>query len=132
MSTKGKGTRAERELLHLFWDAGWACTRAAGSGSIPLPSPDLLCGNGSSFLALECKALRGSQKSFSFQEIADLEAFALRFGAQAYVALRFDRSGWFFLSTKALKKTARGNYSVTLRFAQEQGLSFAQLVGGHL
>ena len=129
MSTKRKGTRAERELLHLFWQAGWACTRAAGSGNVRLPSPDLLASNGSMALALECKSIAGSQKSFPAAEIADLEEFSSRFGARAFVGVRFDRSGWFFLPTTALKKTASGNFSVTLNHARATGVSFAELVG---
>lgn len=38
---KKKGIAAERELLHLLWDKGFACCRVAGSGSIPEPNCDL-------------------------------------------------------------------------------------------
>ena len=38
MSLKSKGSNAERQLLHMFWDAGWACLRSAGSGSMNHPS----------------------------------------------------------------------------------------------
>ena len=129
MSTKSKGTRSERELLHLFWDAGWACTRAAGSGNVSLPSPDLLVGNGGRSFALECKSISGTQKSFPAREIADLEEFATRFGALPIIAMRFNRLGWFFFATKDLKKTPAGNYSVTLNFAREHGLRFEDFVG---
>ena len=34
---KSKGTRTERELLHMFHEAGFGGIRAAGSGSTTLP-----------------------------------------------------------------------------------------------
>ena len=34
MSTKSKGTNAERELIHNLWANGYAAIRSAGSGSM--------------------------------------------------------------------------------------------------
>ena len=42
MSTKSKGTNAERELIHAFWGKGYAAIRSAGSGSMKYPSPDII------------------------------------------------------------------------------------------
>jgi Holliday junction resolvase - archaeal type len=43
---KSKGSKAERDLIHLFWSKGFAAMRAAGSGSSQHPSPDILAGDG--------------------------------------------------------------------------------------
>jgi Holliday junction resolvase len=56
MKLKAKGSNAERELVHMFWDKGWAAIRVAGSGSSQYPSPDVLAGNNLRKLAVECKA----------------------------------------------------------------------------
>ena len=58
MGSKKKGTRAERELIHMFFKSEpWASVRVAGSGSMPFPCPDLVAGNGKRVLAIECKSL---------------------------------------------------------------------------
>ena len=59
---KSKGTRGERELFHLFWNNQWGCIRTAGSGSTPLPAPDLLASKKNRYLAIECKVLKNNIK----------------------------------------------------------------------
>src|SRR3989344_2985518 len=54
MSVKQKGSKAERELLHMFWAKNFATIRSAGSGSMKYPGPDLLVGKKDwRFLSLE-------------------------------------------------------------------------------
>ena len=48
---KSKGTRAERELLHLFWENEWACMRSAGSGSTTQNSPGTSTTQGLEFMS---------------------------------------------------------------------------------
>jgi len=72
MKVKKKGTNAERELVHMFWKAGWAGVRVAGSGSIGYPSPDVIVGNGARRLAIECKATKDRKKYFQRKEILEL------------------------------------------------------------
>ena len=128
MGSKNKGTRAERELLHMFYDTKiWACFRAAGSGSIPIPCPDLIAGNSSRILAIECKALKEKTKYFDKQEIKDLEEFANKFGAEPWLAVRFDNVGWFFVKSDQLDKTNK-NPSISLEKAKKEGLSFENLI----
>ena len=75
MSTKGKGTRAERELFHMFWETGsFIGVRSAGSGSTPIPNPDLIVGNGEKTFAIECKALKSGSKYFPKKEIDELRS----------------------------------------------------------
>ena len=50
---KSKGSKAERELISMFWKKGFAAMRAAGSGSTHHPSPDIVAGNGKYFFAIE-------------------------------------------------------------------------------
>ena len=64
MSFKSKGINGERELVHMFWNRGWACLRIAGSGSSKYPSPDILAGNKLRKLAIECKITKDQKKYF--------------------------------------------------------------------
>ena len=48
---KSKGSKAERDLIHMFWAKGFGAMRAAGSGSTQHPSPDVIAGNGKTFFA---------------------------------------------------------------------------------
>ena len=126
--SKAKGSRAERELFHMLWNAGWAVVRSAGSGSTPLPSPDLITSNGKKSLAIECKSIKGSSKHFPKEEIEDLSFFSQRFGAQPFIGVRFDHKGWFFLPVEAMHKTESENFSITLKLALEKGISFKKLI----
>jgi len=42
---KAKGSAGEREMVRFFNESGFACIRAAGSGSQRYPSPDILAAN---------------------------------------------------------------------------------------
>lgn len=126
--SKNKGTRAERELLHMFYDTEkWICLRAPGSGNIPIPSPDLLAGNGIRHLAIECKSVKKNSKYLSKQEITDLKTFANKFGAEPWIGIRFDNIGWYFLTLQDLKKSGK-MYAVTLELAKRKGLNFKELI----
>ena len=89
MSTKSKGTNAERELIHKFWAEGYASIRSAGSGSMKYPSPDILTAKEGKILAIECKITKSKSKYFETNEIDDLNRFAEIFGAIPYIAIKF-------------------------------------------
>lgn len=125
MNTKAKGTNAERELIHMFWDKGLACLRAAGSGSMKYPCPDLIVGNNARKLAIEVKRPGNKYQHLDKKEIEDLEEFSRLFGAEAWVAVKF--KDWFFLTLEDLNKT-ENNYSITKETAERKGLSFKQLI----
>ena len=91
---KSKGSKAERELIHMFWSKGFAAMRAAGSGSTQHPSPDVIAGNGRIFFAIECKASADPVKYIEKDKVNQLDLFANSFGARAIVALRFDNEKW--------------------------------------
>lgn len=126
--TKRKGTRVERELLHMLYKNGWMVNRSAGSGSIPLPNPDLLAGKEGRILAIECKAIKNENKFFPEKEINELSLFSEKFGAEPWIAIKFDNKGWFFLSPNRLNKTKTGNYSISLNLAKEKGIPFESLI----
>src|SRR3989338_9560480 len=108
MSTKSKGSRAERELFHLLWENFGACIRAAGSGSTSKPAPDLLASNGKRTFAIECKSLKGQRQYFDSKELEELRLFARMFGAEAWIGVRFDNKGWWFVPVEKVEKT-KGN-----------------------
>jgi len=130
MSTKNKGTRAERELFHMFWETGtFIPVRSAGSGSTPIPNPDLIVSNGNKTLAIECKALKMGNKYFSKREIDELNIFSERFGAEPFIGVRFDKEGWWFLDLNNLGKSKKDTFMVSLEIAKKKGLRFEELIG---
>ena len=128
MSTKAKGSRAERELLAMFWNNSYAGFRVAGSGSTPLPSPDLLVGNGKRYLAIECKSLKSKAKYLEEEQIKELIEFSRRFGAEPWIGLRFNNLGWYFIQPNKLKKSKKGSLIASLDVLKEHGLDFSKLI----
>ena len=126
MSSKGKGTRCERELIHKFYNSGFSVVRSAGSGSTPLPSPDIIVSNSRDIFAIECKALSSTRKYFSQKEINELKDFSEKFGATPLIAIRFDRIGWFFVHLKDMG-FSKTNYYISLELAREKGIKFDEI-----
>ncbi|MEK6974504.1 MAG: Holliday junction resolvase Hjc [Nanoarchaeota archaeon] len=131
MGSKNKGTRAERELFHMLWNNGWATLRSAGSGSTPKPSPDLIASNNERILAIECKSIKGNSKYFDRKEISELIEFSKLFGAEPWLAVRFDNNGWFFIIPEDLKVTKSGNMSISLEKAMKNGLKFDDVISSN-
>ncbi len=126
--SKRKGTLYERELFHLFWNNNWAAVRSAGSGSTPLPAPDILAGNHNNLLAIECKAIKSKSQHFNKSEILQLQEFADKIKAIPIIGMRFDNIGWFFLNANELTTNKNGNYTINLNLCQNQGISFKELI----
>ena len=127
MNTKSKGTVAERELIQMFWDNGWAAFRAAGSGSARHPCPDVIAGNVLRKLAVECKRSQRPYQYLTKVEIDALTAFSARFGAESWVGVKFDRIGWYFIMLEDLRETREG-YVVDEDIARNRGLLFEELI----
>jgi Holliday junction resolvase len=127
MSRKSKGINAERDLVHKFWATGWAAIRIAGSGSSKYPSPDLLVGNNIRKLAIECKTTKGKSKYFPKDEILELKEFSKIFGAESWIAIKFNREPWYFLTLEDLKDTDNG-FSANYDSAKNRGLLFEELI----
>jgi holliday junction resolvase Hjr len=124
MGLKQKGANAERELVHRFWKSdSWVAHRIAGSGSSKYPSPDIIASNNLRRLAIECKATKKTAVYIPKEEIEALRAFARMFGAEGWVAVRFARKDWYFLTLEDLNET-EGSYAITIELAERRGLSF--------
>lgn len=126
---KAKGTKAERELFHLFWESGWGCARVAGSGSTKKPSTDLIAGNANRLLAVECKSISGKSYYFSKEEIEKLAVFAASFGAEPWIGIRFDNMGWFFMHLGSLNESRGKCFVISMESAKKQGLNFNEMIG---
>ncbi len=127
--SKAKGSRTERELINMFYDTGThIALRAAGSGSTPLPAPDLLVGGKGRVLAIECKAGKDS-RYIKKDQISELLEFSTRFGAEPWIGVRFDRLGWQFVKIENLRISKGGNYFIDKEITTKNGISFQELTG---
>ena len=112
----------------MFFDTGvYAALRVAGSGSTPLPAPDLLVGGKGRVLAIECKSGK-KRRYIDPQQVKELLDFAVKFGAEPWIGARFNREGWYFLDVKSLHISKGGNYAVDLKIAKEKGVNFEGLI----
>ena len=125
MNTKAKGTNAERELIHMFWNKEFAAIRLAGSGSMSYPCPDLIVGNNVRKLAIEVKRPGKHYQHLERKQIEDLQLFSNIFGAESWVAVKFKE--WRFLTLEDLNNTGL-NFSITKETAERKGLSFEELI----
>ena len=127
MAYKQKGANAERDLVHKFWETGnWVAHRIAGSGSSKYPSPDIIASNNLRRLALECKATKKTSVYIPKDEIEALMEFSKMFGAEPWIAVRFARQEWFFLTIEDMKETGN-NFSVNIELAKRKGLLFEEM-----
>jgi holliday junction resolvase Hjr len=128
MSKKSKGINAERDLIHKFWKTNeWCAVRIAGSGSMKYPSGDILASNKLRKIAIECKTCRSKKKYFLFEEVDQLKKFSGFFGAEPWIAIKFDREPWFFISLDDLKTTNKG-YVISVELAKTKGLLFEEII----
>jgi Holliday junction resolvase len=125
MNRKAKGTGAERELVHCFWAVpGWAACRVAGSGSMRYPAADVIAAGDSRILVIECKACAGDAQYLTPDDLDQIRAFAAFFGAQPWVAVRFNRADWEFFHPDVLEES--GGARVARKGA---GMSIKRLLG---
>ena len=127
MNKKSKGTNAERDLLHLFWNSGWACIRVAGSGSSRYPCPDLIASNKIRTLAIECKTGKGPKRYLKKDDITQITLFAELFSAEPWISIKFDRGVWCFISCEDLKKTVSG-FLIDEEVIRTRGLLFEEVI----
>ena len=128
MSSKSKGSNAERDLIHRFWaEKEWCAIRVAGSGSSQYPSPDILASNIKRRLAIEAKLINKSSKYFDYEEINQLKEFSAKFGAEPWIAIKFKGEKWFFISLEDLKQT-KNALCIDLDLAKHKGLNFEELI----
>ena len=132
------GIRAERDLVHKFWDAGFAVLRSpASGGGTTLPRPDLIAGSiaRDKFLVLEIKTVRKDTVYINEEQINGLLEFGKRIGFVSYIGVKFKnrRKGFFFLKVPdQLERVKNGsNYKITFALASNKGLSFGELIGDY-
>ncbi len=128
MNTKAKGTKGERELVRVFNENGWVCIRAAGSGSSPYPAPDVLAGNAMRRVAIECKVTAETKKYLLTEEIEQLRTFANKFGAEAWIGVRFPSEPWYFFMLEDIEQTGK-SWAISLELAKRKGMKMEDLLG---
>lgn len=126
--SKAKGTRAERELLHMLFDNGAAVLRTAGSGSTTIPSCDLLVGKNGKVIAIECKFIKNSIY-IKKERISELIDFSDKFGAEPWFGIKIMSKGWYFLSLDKIEKSSSGeNYVINLEKTKRNGMNFNDFI----
>jgi Holliday junction resolvase len=127
MGNKDKGANAERELLHMLSENGFAVVRIAGSGMIAETSADLIAGNAFKMFMIECKTCKDKKRYLEKQQIKDLKEFARKFGFPPIIAVKFNRQGWWFIEPEKLDDVGK-NLAISLEDIKEKGMSFEQLM----
>ncbi|MEG3225414.1 MAG: Holliday junction resolvase [Methanobacteriales archaeon Met13] len=125
-----KGSREERELVKMFWDAGCAAMRApASGGATKNPLPDIISGNGKIYLAIEVKSSSKDRIYINSEKIDALLEFSGIFGAEPYIGAKFIREKWRFVRPIDLFLTRQKNYRLDKELAFTNGLEFDELLG---
>ncbi len=124
------GSREERELEKMLWDADCAAMRApASGGATKKPLPDVIAGNGNIYLAIEVKSTSLERIYINSEKIDGLKEFADIFGAKPYVGIKFLRKKWRFICLEDLHQTKNNNYRVNMELAFNKGIEFDELIG---
>jgi Holliday junction resolvase len=125
-----KGSREERELVNMLWEADCAAMRApASGGATKNPLPDVIAGNGEIYLAIEVKSTSSERIYIDSAKINALLEFSQIFGAQPYVGAKFKREKWRFVSIDQLYITKKENYRLDKQLAFEKGIELDELIG---
>ncbi|MCK4669890.1 MAG: Holliday junction resolvase [Nanoarchaeota archaeon] len=127
MKHKIKGVNAERSLIHLFFANEWCAIRVAGSGSSRYPSPDIIASNSERKLAIECKTSKSNTLYVSKDNILQLKEFSKLFGAESWLAVRFDRTSWRFMKLEDMEEKGK-NFSIKAKDAEKKGLRLKELI----
>ena len=123
-----KGANAERELIHLLYDRGFAVVRVAGSGKTALPCPDIVALAPRVKLAFECKAWDKEHLNITTAQMDELYKWCARAGAEFYIAWKVPHKGWLFLPGSFFKKTPKG-YSISRRKALIKHIDLEVIAG---
>ena len=125
-----KGSREERELVKMLWDADCAAMRApASGGATKKPLPDVIAGNGEVDLAIEVKSTSSERIYINSEKINALLEFSGIFGAKPYVGAKFKREKWRFVRIDDLYKTKQENYRLNKELAFNKGIELDELIG---
>jgi Holliday junction resolvase len=123
------GSRVERELVKMLWDADCAAMRApASGGATKKPLPDIIAGNGRVYLAIEVKTTSANHIYINSRKIIGLKEFSEIFGAEPYLGVKFKNKKWRFVHVDDLIETRGENYKVDVDLAYSAGLEFDELI----
>jgi len=124
---KHKGSNAERELAHKFFDLGWSAVRVAGSGVMENADCDIIAGKsgGGRKYCIEVKSSKKPVKYITKEQINNFMVFSEIFGLKPVIAVRFNREGWFFIHPKFLEDSGK-NWVLNLERARKKGKRFSQ------
>ncbi|MEN4018577.1 MAG: Holliday junction resolvase Hjc [Methanobacterium sp.] len=124
-----RGSRVERELVKMLWDADCAAMRApASGGATKKPLPDIIAGNGRVYLAIEVKTTSANHIYINSRKIIGLKEFSEIFGAEPYLGVKFKNKKWRFVHVDDLIETRGENYKVDVDLAYSAGLEFDELI----
>lgn len=126
MGNKEKGAAAERELYHLFCEAGFKGVRVAGSGTMEETSCDLIVGKFNRKYCIEVKSCKSKKRYLDKNQIEQFLIFSSIFGLKPFIAVRFNREGWYFLKPQQLERTENG-LAISLETAKKHGKRFWDL-----
>ncbi|ODS41221.1 hypothetical protein BEH94_09270 [Candidatus Altiarchaeales archaeon WOR_SM1_SCG] len=118
-----KGVNFEREIVHKFWNNGWAAMRAAGSGTIAVLVPDIIAIKNNDVIAVECKTTTNDRLSLK-KDITQLLEFSGITGARTYIAIKFLREKPRFYKVEAF--VLKNKYTISVKDAY---LGFESLIG---
>jgi Holliday junction resolvase len=103
-----KGSEGENELGGLFGKQGYVWVRTAGSGSVDREVPDITIGKDGYFVVFEVKRWGNQDYEYlSKKEVEDLIYFAEHFGAEYYIAARFNHRNWQFYKKEEMHETKK-------------------------
>ncbi|WP_456328342.1 Holliday junction resolvase Hjc [Archaeoglobus sp.] len=122
-----KGYAYERELLHKLWEIGFAAVRTPASGVMSYPCPDIIAGNGKTYLAIEVKMRKSLPIYIPKDKVESLRRFAEVFGAKPLIALKVKGLGWRFFTLDMLDESG-SNYRIDENKFY-RGLDFDELRG---
>jgi len=123
-----KGANAERELMHLFFKEGFSVVRIAGSGTSPLPAPDIIAIKNGRIIAVECKARKAKNLAITLEQIGELRGWSKKAGAEALVGWKIPRKGWFFLKPRQMNNTGKF-FTINQSNAMARGKSLHEVIG---
>ena len=128
MSRYKKGANAERELIRMLWESGFAVARVAGSGKSTFPAPDIVAINKTKKLAFESKAWRSDYLHLDKGQMDELQQWSEIAGAEFYIAWKVPNKGWYFLSKEMFREGAKG-YSLSKKTALKKAINFNIILG---
>lgn len=125
-----KGSSEERDLVHRLWEKNFAAMRAPASGSATKnPLPDIIAGNGKTYLAIEVKTTSKEKIYIDSVQIDALCEFSEIFGAIPYIGVKFKYTKWLFLNPDDVERTKSNNFKIEKNFALEKALEIDEIIG---